>query len=150
MQCWPIHLLLFDIYFLQKKISKKTIEIWILISTIPQNILTLHAKKSTLNMTENYQREKKYSVEWSGMSLTCPDLYKAHFSNFSPHFLDITKMGNWWNSKFLKALQVVHKWICSVFCGILEPHFQAGKTEQSDKAHEACCNRCYLYIGKLM
>ena len=103
MQCWPIHLFILDIIFYRKKISKQAIEIWILISIIPQNILTLHAKKSTLNMTENYHREKKYSVGWSGMSLTCPDLYKAHFSNFLSHFFDITKMGNWWNSTFLKV-----------------------------------------------
>ena len=33
----------------------------------------------------------------------------AHFSIFIWHFLDITKMANWWNSKFSKLSQVVHE-----------------------------------------
>ena len=84
---------------------QKSSEILILIPIIPQNILKLYAKKSTVNMTELSSWKEIFS---SGMSLTCPDLYRLIFQT-SYHFLNITKTRNWWNSKFSKFLQVVHK-----------------------------------------
>ena len=75
--------------FYRKVFSKQAIEIWILIPIIPQNMLKLYAKKSTLNMTEFASLKKltrKLSL-WkeifsSGMSLACLDLYKLIFQTF--------------------------------------------------------------------
>ena len=84
----------------------------------------------------NYHREKNFWVEWSGSSLlfnkTCPDLprfIKVHFSIFISPFLDISKPGNWWNSKFSKLSHVVHKQHLPRFMWHLGTTFSNGKNK---------------------
>ena len=124
----------------------------------------LHTKKSTLNMKKFASLKKvhtkiimvnqiikeilswmiwdlsviqqKYALAWPGLyrlifqklydtSLTSPRWYideTVNFRNFPKLFTNK----------------------CAAFLGILAPYFQAGKTKQSSRAHEACCNGCQL------
>ena len=97
-----------DFYFIriftEKVFSKQAIEIWILIPIILRNMFRLHTKKIYTKYDkicvfekiphENYHREKKSWVEWSGISLllskSMPWLVrvyiKAHFSTLLPFF----------------------------------------------------------------
>ena len=122
----PIDWFLFDTNFYRKGFSKQAIEIWILIPIIPRNVFKLHTKKIYTKYGEicvfekspheNCHGEKKSWAEWSRISLLfsksipwLDQLYIGSFFNLYMTLLDITKMRNWWNSKFSKLSQVVHK-----------------------------------------
>ena len=62
----------------------------------------------------------------------CPDLprfIKVHFSIFISPFLDISKPGNWWNSKFSKLSHVVHRQHLPRFMWHLGTTFSNGKSK---------------------
>ena len=120
-------------------------------------MLKLYTKKSTLNMTEFASLKKltRKSSSWkeifsSGMSLTCPDLYRLIFQTFYHNSLispkqEIDETVNFRNFRKLFTNKFSAFWWHS---GI---PFSNGKNERSDKAQEICCNGCHLYtLGKLI
>ena len=75
------------------------------------------------------------------MSLTCPDLYRLIFQTFY-RFLAKREI-EWWNSKFSKLSQVVHKeMVHHVFMAFWHCIFkrEKRKKELNDKANEGRCN----------
>ena len=103
------------------------------------------------NPHKNDHREKKSWVEWSGISvihqkhaLTCPGLCRLIFQSLYHTSLISPKResGEAVNFRNFRS---------RIFCGILAPHSQTGRTKRSDLAHEACCNGRHLDIwGSLM
>ena len=128
--------------FLLKDVSKQTIELWVLIQIIPQNIFKLHVAKihtkydkicvaTKIHKKIFSRKEIFFSVVQKNHALTCPGLYRMILQ------LYITKMANWWKSKSLKLLHIVHRQICHVFVVYWHPIFKREK--QSDRSNKACC-----------
>ena len=86
-------------------------------------------------------------------ALTCPGLYRLIFQSLNQTSLILSKQ----EIDELINFQNFHKLFINKFAaffGILASHFQIGKTKQSDRAHEACCNvwssLLYNALGKLI
>ena len=124
---------------------KKAIEIWILIPIIPRNMFKLHREKIYAKYDKicvfeksphkNYHGEKKSWAEWSGMSLLFSKsmpwsvrVYIGSFINPYMKFLDMTKMENWWDSKFSKFRKLFTN-KCAAFFGHFGTLFSNGKNE---------------------
>ena len=140
--------------FYRKFFSKQAIEIRILMLIIP----LINAKKIYTKYETKFASLKKFTRKLSSWkeilswiiwdfsiiqqkhALTCPGLYRLIFQSLYHTSLILPKREIDETVNFQNFSQVVQKEICPIFCGILVPHFQTGKTKtkRSDRVHEAC------------
>ena len=130
-----------------------------LIPIIPQNLLKLYAKKSTLNVTKFASLKKistkiitvKRNIQFWDVSDLSGFIYTLIFQTFYHTSLvspkqEIDEKVNFRNFCNCSQINFLH------FYGILAPRFLTGKMKVvSDMAHEVCCNGHHLYtFGKLI
>ena len=77
--------------------------------------------------------------------LTCPGLYRLIFQSLYRTSLILPKLEIDETVNFQNFRKLFQNKFAAFL--IYAPHFQTGKTNRSDRAYEACCNGCHLYIA---